>query len=44
MPTGATIVVTDYNFADLAMEQAVLAGSGCNLIGHHCKDSVELIF
>ncbi|MBC7703330.1 MAG: C-terminal binding protein [Rhodoferax sp.] len=43
MPTRATIVVTDYNFADLAMEQAVLADSACTLIGHHCKDTPELI-
>ena len=43
MKPRATIVVTDYSFADLSMEQAVLAGSGCELIGHHCKTEAELI-
>ena len=43
MPNPTTIVVTDYTFADLAMEQVVLAGSGCELIGYHCKSTAELI-
>ena len=43
MPTRATIVVTDYTFPDLAMEQAVLADSGIELVGHHCKTEAELI-
>jgi len=38
-----TIVVTDYNFPDLALETAVLAGSGCTLVGHHCNSEAELI-
>ena len=43
MKPRATIVVTDYTFADLSMEQAVLADSGCKLIGHHCKTEAELM-
>ncbi len=43
MKPKATIVVTDYTFPDLAMEQAVLADSGCELVGHHCKTEAELI-
>lgn len=43
MKPRATIVVTDYSFADLSMEQAVLADSGCEQIGHHCKTEQELI-
>lgn len=43
MKPRATIVVTDYSFADLSMEQAVLAESGCELVGHHCKTEAELI-
>jgi D-3-phosphoglycerate dehydrogenase len=43
MPTHTTIVVTDYTFADLAMEQAVLARSGIELVGHHCKTEAELV-
>ena len=37
------IVVTDYTFADLAIEEAVLADSGCALIGRQCKTEAELI-
>ena len=41
--TLKTIVVTDFNFPDLALEAAVLAGSGCKLIGHHCTSEAELV-
>lgn len=43
MSTRPTIVVTDYGFPDLALEQAVIAPSGCELVGHHCKTEGELI-
>jgi D-3-phosphoglycerate dehydrogenase / 2-oxoglutarate reductase len=37
------IVVTDYSFPDLTLESAVLANSGCQLVGHHCKTEDELL-
>ena len=37
------IVVTDYTFPDLDLESAVLAGSGCELQGFHCKSEDELV-
>ena len=37
------IAVTDYTFPDLDLESAVLAGSGCELVAHHCKTEAELI-
>lgn len=43
MATRPTIVVTDYAFPDLALEQAVLDAAGCTLVGHHCKTEAELV-
>ncbi len=43
MKKHATIVVTDYNFPDLSLEAAVLADSGCELVGQHCKTEAELV-
>lgn len=43
MKTRATIVVTDYNFPDLSLETAVLAHSGCELVGRHCTSEAELV-
>lgn len=37
------IVVTDYAFPDLSIEQAVLAGTGCELEGRQCKSESDLI-
>ena len=42
MPTRPTIVVTDYKFPDLALEQAAAEHAGCDLIGHHCESEAEL--
>ena len=43
MTTRPTIVVTDYSFPDLALEQAVAEQGGCTLLGHHCNSEAELI-
>ena len=43
MTTRATIAVTDYTFANLDLEQAVLADSGCELIGYQCKTEAQLV-
>lgn len=43
MTARPTIVVTDYNFPDLALETAVLAQGGCDIVGHHCSTEAELI-
>lgn len=37
------VVVTDYAFADLSIEQSVLAGTGCELTGRQCKSEVDLL-
>jgi D-3-phosphoglycerate dehydrogenase len=37
------IVVTDYKFADLALEEAAAERAGCALIGHHCETEAELL-
>lgn len=37
------IVVTDYNFPDLELEQAIAATSDCELLGHHCTNEAELM-
>lgn len=42
MPSRPTIVVTDYKFADLALEEVAAAQAGCALIGHHCETEAEL--
>ena len=42
MSSKPTIVVTDYKFPDLALEQAAAEHSGCDLIGHHCETEAEL--
>lgn len=42
MSTRPTIVVTDYNFPDLGLEQAVASAGGCELVGHHCSSPAEL--
>ena len=42
MPSKPTIVVTDYKFPDLALEQAAAEHAGCDLIGHHCETEAEL--
>ena len=38
-----TVVVTDYAFPDLSIEQVVLAGAGCELTGRQCKTESELL-
>ena len=43
MSSKPTIVVTDYKFPDLALEQAAAEHAGCVLIGHHCESEAELI-
>jgi D-3-phosphoglycerate dehydrogenase len=43
MSSKPTIVVTDYKFPDLALEQAAAEHAGCDLIGHHCESEAELI-
>ena len=42
MSSKPTIVVTDYKFPDLALEQAAAEHAGCVLIGHHCESEEEL--
>jgi D-3-phosphoglycerate dehydrogenase len=42
MSSKPTIVVTDYKFPDLALEQAAAEHAGCDLIGHHCESEAEL--
>jgi D-3-phosphoglycerate dehydrogenase len=42
MSSKPTIVVTDYKFPDLALEQAAAEHAGCVLIGHHCESEAEL--
>jgi D-3-phosphoglycerate dehydrogenase len=42
MSSKPTIVVTDYKFPDLALEQAAAEHAGCDLIGHHCETEAEL--
>lgn len=42
MSSRPTIVVTDYKFPDLALEQAAAENAGCVLIGHHCESEAEL--
>ena len=42
MSSKPTIVVTDYKFPDLALEQAAAEHAGCALIGHHCESEAEL--
>ncbi len=39
----AKVVVTDYTFADLSVEQAVLAPLGCEFVAKQCKTTEELI-
>lgn len=36
------VVVTDYTFPDLSLEEAVLKPSGCELVGRQCKTEPEL--
>jgi len=43
MATQPSIVVTDYNFPDLALETAILAQGGCGIVGHHCATEAELV-
>ncbi len=43
MNSSKRIVVTDYNFPDLELESALIAPSGCELIGYHCNTEAELI-
>ncbi len=43
MGTRRTIVVTDYNFPDLALEAALIEQGGCALVGHHCASEAELV-
>lgn len=43
MSMRRTIVVTDYNFPDLALETAVLAQGDCDIVGHHCTTEAELV-
>ena len=42
MSSKPTIVVTDYKFPDVALEQAAAENAGCVLIGHHCESEEEL--
>jgi len=42
MSSKPTIVVTDYKFPDLALEEAAADKAGCVLIGHHCDTEAEL--
>lgn len=42
MSQAPRIVVTDYGFPDLSLEQALCDASGCELTGHHCKSEDEL--
>jgi D-3-phosphoglycerate dehydrogenase len=42
MPSRPTIVVTDYKFPDLALEEEAAEQAGCALIGHHCETEAEL--
>ena len=37
------IVVTDFTFPNLEIEQQVLQVSGCTLTGHHCQTPEALI-
>lgn len=37
------VVVTDYAFPDLSIEQEVLAGTGCELTGRQCKTESDLL-
>ncbi len=37
------VVVTDYAFPDLSIEQAVLAETGCELTGRQCKTESDLL-
>ena len=43
MNARPTIVVTDYTFPDLALETAILAQGGCDIVGHQCRTEAELI-
>ncbi len=43
MKTNAKVVVTDYAFPDLAVEQEILASQGCQLLGRQCKTEADLI-
>jgi len=38
-----TVVVTDWTFPDLSIEQELLRAQGVELIGHQCKTETELI-
>ena len=37
------VVVTDWLFPDLTIEQSILEKAGCKLIGGQCKTEAELI-
>ena len=37
------VVVTDYAFPDLSIEQEVLTGKGCELTGRQCKTESDLL-
>jgi D-3-phosphoglycerate dehydrogenase len=41
--TKPTIVITDYTFADLQIEQEILDPAGCDLVGRQCQTERELI-
>ncbi|MDB6154790.1 MAG: Hydroxyacid dehydrogenase [Chthoniobacteraceae bacterium] len=37
------VVVTDYTFPDLAMEEAIISSAGCELVGRQCATEADLI-
>jgi D-3-phosphoglycerate dehydrogenase len=43
MKTDAKVVVTDYAFPDLSIEQRILASEACQVIGRQCKTEADLI-
>ena len=41
--TKPKVVVTDYTFSDLSLEQQILSAGGCELVGRQCKTETDLI-